>query len=180
MKKITFACLLLVLLSSCGSLGTKTYDFPTFTFKYPAGWKSLAEISPSYKSGKEYMWLHVREDFTLTNAKAEGEPGLYLTVATKEHIDLVTFPTWTYATVEEYSQNLNQVPVTLGGVDGLMYHYDRQWAGQWYQFRDYWVTDGMLTYLLSFHAEDLGGFQEEIDLILESVTFKEWDPFAKN
>ena len=180
MKKIAFSMLMLVLLTSCASMRTKTYDFPTFTLKYPASWKTMAELSPDYKRAKDFMWLHIGEEFTLTSARQAGEPGLYLTVATRSHGDNVTFAYWTYATVEEYTRNLNQVPVTVGGVEGVMYHYDREWDGQWYQFRDYWLTEGMLSYLLSFRAADLDEYQKEIDLILESITFKEWDPFAKN
>ena len=180
MKKIAFALLLLVLITSCTTMRTKTYDFATFTMQYPANWKTMLELSPDYEPARDFMWLHVREDFTITSAQQPGAAGLYLTVVTKEHLDLVTFPTWTYATVEEYTRGFNQVPATVGGADGYMYHYDRLWEGQWYEFRDYWFTEGALSYLLSFRAPDLDKYQDQIDLILNSMTFKEWDPFAKN
>lgn len=180
MKKITLALLVVVFLTSCAGWRTKTYEFPTFTMKYPASWKTMEEISPTYKKGEEYMWLHINEDFVLTSAKKEGDPGLYLTVSARAHGDNLTFSYWTYATVEDYTRNLNQVPVTVGGVDGVMYHYDREWEGQWYQLRDYWFNYQMLSYYLSFRAENLADYQREIDLILDSFTLKEWDPFAKH
>ena len=180
MKKIAFSLLMLVLLTSCASMRTKTYEFPTFSMQYPASWKTMVELSPEYKPARDYMWLHISEDFTLTSAKKEGDPGLYLMVSARAHGDNLTFSYWTYATVEEYTHNLNQVPVTVGGVEGVMYHYDREWEGKWYQMRDYWLTYQMLSYTLSFRAENLDDYNQEIDLILDSFTFKEWDPFAKN
>lgn len=174
MRKNSLFILLLVLLTACAPVGSQTYDFATFTFQYPAGWKTMAELSPTYRSGEEYMWLHINEDFSLTSARQAGDPGLYLTVASREHssASILTFTHWTYSTIEDDTRNLNQAPVTVDGINGTLYHYDRLWNDQWYQFQDVWVEKGMLSYLLSFHAADLSDYQKEIDLILESIKFK--------
>jgi hypothetical protein len=174
LRNISLAILLLFLLAACAPLGTQTYDFATFTFQYPAGWKTMAEISPAYKSGQDYMWLHINEDLTVTSAKEEGGKGLNFTVASREHssASILTFTHWTYSTLEDYIRDLNQAPVTVDGIDGTLYHYDRQLNDQWFQFQDVWVEKGMLSYLLSFQAADLGDYEKEIKLILESFTFK--------
>lgn len=174
MRNISLLSLLLVLLTACSAVGSQTYDFATFTFQYPAGWKTMAELSPTYTSGQDYMWLHINEDFSLTSARQAGDPGLYFTVASREHssASILTFTHWTYSTIEDYTRNLNQAPVTIDGINGTLYHYDRLWNDQWYQFQDIWVENGMLSYLLSFRAEDLSDYEKEIKLILESLTFK--------
>ena len=174
MRNSSLFIFLLVLLTACTAVGAQTYDFATFTFGYSGSWKSMAELSPTYKSGQEYMWLHILEDLTVTSAKQEGGPGLYFTVASREHssASILTFTHWTYSTIEDDTRTLNQAPVSVDGIDGTLYHYDRLWDGQWYQFEDIWVEKGMLSYLLSFRAEDLSKYEAEIKLILESFTFK--------
>ncbi len=174
MRKISLSILLLVLLTACTAVGTQTYDFATFTFTYPGKWKSMAELSPSYKSGREFLWMGIQEDLTVTSVKEEGAPGAYFSVASAEATD------WTidsdvdfiYALIESDVRNYSERPISVAGIDGLSATYERNWQGQWYQFHDVWIRHGSLFYLLSFRADDLGDYQKDIDMILESFTFK--------
>lgn len=175
MKRLLPSLLLIsLLLAGCNATGRKTYASPYYSFTYPAGWKTMAEISPEYQSGKNYYWLGVDEEATITSARKAGQAGLYFSVASKDGMftpGLETFPTWTYAIVEEELRELNMAPAVLSGSAGKMYHYNRLWDENWVQFQDYWIGDGLTLYLLSFRAQDLSPYQKEISEIVESFAF---------
>ncbi len=65
---------------------------------------------------------------------------------------------------------------TIDGFDATTFRYTRRLgpAGEapWYQLQDIWVDTGSLIYLLSLYAEDLTGYQQEMDLIVSSFKFK--------
>ena len=174
-RLITSLLLMFLLLTACSATGRKTYDSPYYSFTYPAGWKTMAEISPEYQSGQNYYWLGVDEEATITSAREAGQAGLYFSVASRGGMfapGLETFPTWTYAIVEEDLRELNMAPAVISGTAGKMYHYNRLWNENWFQFQDYWMEDGLTLYLLSFRAEDLSKYQKEIDKIVASFTIK--------
>lgn len=175
MKRILITLLLLgTLLSACKGLGQKTYTTEVYTFSYPAGWKSMAEISPDYQSGKNYYWLGVEEELTLTPMDKAGDPGLYFSMASSSdefNGNVITFPNWSYAMLADSIRGRNRTPLEISGFNGYLHHYERFWEGSWYQFQDYWVEDGKLLYVLSFHAQDLRPYQKEIDGVVESFAF---------
>ncbi len=51
-------------------------------------------------------------------------------------------------------------------------HYQRHWDGIWLEFQDVWTEKNKVVYLLSFNAQDLSGYAENIDLILDSFKLK--------
>ena len=173
MKKILLALILLPLLTSCALKG-QPYDYYTFSFTYPESWSPMEEISATYKSGQDYFWMGILEDLTVTSVKQEGEPGAYFSVATLEQSDepVAGIIDFMYAINEEDMRNYSERPITVAGVNGMSATYERLWEGQWLQFHDVWLEYGPLVYLLSFHAEDLGKYEKETDMILESFTFK--------
>ena len=173
MKRILAALLLLILLTSC-SLAGKTYNYYNISFAYPRSWKPMAEVSETYQSGREYLWMGLLENLTVTSSKKEGDPGINFSVATLEHTDgrIDADHHFLYSLNEADMRDYTQRPVTVAGVDGVSADYERIWQNQWYQFHDVWLEYGPLLYLLSFHAVDLSGYQNEIDMVLESFTFK--------
>lgn len=173
MKKIILSICIAWLLTACSVNGQKTYTTDQYTFSYPASWKTMAELAPDYANSRNLYWLGVEEEATLTSAKQAGQPGLYFSIASRPGMftaGLETYPTWTYAILEEDIRELNLVPVMISGTKGKMYHYQRAWENKWYQFQDYWMEDGLTLYLLSFRAEDLSKYQQEIDLSVESFS----------
>ncbi len=174
MKKILIALLLLPLLTSC-TLKGQPYDYYTFSFTYPDSWKPMGEVSTTYQSGQDYFWMGILEDLTVTSVKQEGEPGAYFSVATLEQSDepIAGIIDFMYAIHEADMRNYGERPIIVSGVNAMSATYERLWEGEWLQFHDVWVEYGPLVYLLSFHAEDLGKYTKETDMILESFTFKD-------
>jgi len=170
---ITPLLLLTILLTACSPAG-KQFDYYTLTFTYPNSWKPMAEVSETYQSGREFMWMGIQEDLTVTSVKAEGAPGAYFSVASAEATDwsIDSDVDFMYAMNEADMRNYSERPISVAGIEGLSATYERSWQDQWYQFHDVWIRDGSLFYLLSFRADDLGDYQKELDMILESFTFK--------
>jgi len=173
-KKILLTLLLLPLLTSCALKG-QPYDYYTFSFTYPESWSPMEEVSATYKSGQDYFWMGILEDLTVTSIKQDGEPGAYFSVATLEQSDepVAGIIDFMYAINEDDIRNYSERPITVAGVKGMSATYERIWNEQWLDFHDIWLEYGPLVYLLSFRAEDLDKYQKEVDMILESFTFKE-------
>lgn len=175
MKRVHLSLLLVtLLLGACNAIGRTTYTSPGYSFSYPASWKTLAELSPDYQSGKNYYWLGVVEEVTVTPADRAGDPGLYFSIAASTdefNGNVITLPNWSYAIVADAIRDRNRAPVKIGGNDGYLHHYNRAWEGSWLQFQDYWVEEGKLLYLLSFRAANLSPYQKEIDRIVASFAF---------
>ena len=173
MKKILLAFLLLSLLTSC-TLQGQPYDYYTFSFTYPKSWQPMEQVSETYQSGQDYYWMGILENLTVTSIKKEGESGASFSVATLEQTDepIAGIIDFMYAIHEEDMRNYGERPITVSGITGMSSTYERMWDGQWLDFHDVWVEYGPLVYLLSFRAEDLDQYQKEMDMILESFTFK--------
>lgn len=178
MKRIFSAVLLLSLLASCSKIDQKTYDFSTLTFQYPGNWREMGEVTSFYKTGQYFFSMHIFEDLTITSAQQDGEPGAYFSVASLEHPyeGVEVFRYWMYGMLSDYTRGLSEAPATIDGFAATHYQYTRRLGpdgeAPWYQFQDIWVDTGPLIYLLSFYAEDLSGYQDAIDLIVESFRFK--------
>ena len=178
MKRIFSAILLLSLLASCSVLTQKTFDFPTLTFKYPADWRELLEVDSAYQIDQYFFSMHIFEDLTITNAREDGAPGAYFSVASLEHPyeGKEVFLHWMYGTLSDYTREMSISPASINGFEATTYRYTRRLGAEgeapWYQFRDIWVDTGPLIYLLSFYAEDLSGYQNAMDMIVESFKFK--------
>lgn len=162
-----------LLLTSCGLVG-KRYDYYNLSFKYPLSWKPMAEVSESYQSGREFLWMGLLEDLTVTSAKQAGEPEAYFSVASLEETDgrIDADIAFIYALNEADMRNYRQRPITVAGIEGLSATYERKWQNYWYQFHDVWLEHGPLLYLLSFRAGDLESHRSEMEMILESFEFE--------
>ncbi len=170
---ITPLLLLTLLLTACTPAG-KQFDYYTLTFTYPNSWQPLGEVSESYQSGGEFLWMGIQEDLTVTSVKAEGEPGAYFSVASAEATDwsIDSDVDFMYAMNESDMRNYAERPITVAGIEGLSATYERNWQNQWTQFHDVWIRNGSLFYLLSFRADDLESQRAEMEMILESFKFK--------
>lgn len=166
--------MLILILTSCSRVGQR-YDYFNMSFTYPRSWRPMAEISPAYQSGREFLWMGLLENLTVTSVKQTGEPGAYFSVASLERYDGVIDADidYLYARNEADMRNYSQRPITVAGIDGLSATYERKWQNQWLQFHDVWLEHGSLFYLLSFRANDLSLHQSEMDMILESFTFQD-------
>jgi hypothetical protein len=173
MKRILTALLPLILLTSC-SLAGKTYHHYNITFTYPRGWNPMSEVSQTYESEREFLWMGLLENLTVTSVKQPGEPGAYFSVASLERSDGVIDADidYLYARNEADMRNYVQRPITVAGIEGLSATYERLWQNQWLQFHDVWLEYGSLFYLLSYRAEDLSLYQSEMEMILESFSFQ--------
>lgn len=173
MKRILTALLPLILLAACSRI-EQGYDYFNMSFSYPRSWRPMAEVSETYQSGREFLWMGLLENLTVTSVREPGEPGVYFSVASLERFDGVIDADidYLYARNEADMRNYGQRPITVAGIEGLSATYERKWQGQWLQFHDVWLEHGSLFYLLSFRAEDLSLYQSELDMILESFSFK--------
>lgn len=174
MKRFFLSLLLIpVLLTSC-SLASKRYEYFNLSFKYPLSWRPMGEVSESYQKGRDFMWMGLTEDLTVTSVKKVEEKGAYFSVASLESTDgrIDADIDFIYALNEADMRNFSKRPITFGGINAQMATYDRIWQNQWYQFHDVWIDKGGLLYLLSFRADDLSLYQSEMDMILDSFTFK--------
>ena len=173
MKRVLTVLLPFILLTSC-SLAGKPYQHFNMTFTYPRSWKPMSEVSETYESEREFLWMGLLENLTVTSVKEPGGPGAYFSVASLERYDGVIDADidYLYARNEADMRNYGERPVTVAGIEGLSATYERLWQGQWLQFHDVWLEHGSLFYLLSFRAEDLSNYQSEMDMILESFSFK--------
>lgn len=178
MKRLLSAILLLSLLASCSMIDHKTYDFSTLTFNYPGNWREMGDVTSFYKTGQYFFSMHIFEDLTLTSAKHDGEPGMYFSVASLEHPyeGVEVFRYWMYGMLADYTEEMVETTTSIDGFKATRHQYTRRLGPEgetpWYQFKDIWVDTGPLIYLLSFYAEDLTGYQEEIDMIVDSFRFK--------
>ena len=174
MRKTSLFFWLLVMLTACAPAG-QPFEYYTLIFTYPKSWKPMAEVSASYQSGGEFLWMGLLEDLTVTSVKAEGAPGAYFSVASAEATDwsIDADVDFIYALIEADMRNYSERPITVAGIEGLSATYERNWQNQWIQFQDVWLRHGALFYLLSFRAEDLESHRAEMEMILESFTFKQ-------
>ena len=160
------------LLTACSRLGQRLEYF-NLSFTYPRSWRPLSEVSESYQSGREFLWMGLLENLTVTSVKHEGESGAYFSVASLERSDgrIDADIDFIYAINEADMRNFSKRPIAVAGIAGLSATYERNWRNQWLQFHDIWLEHGSLFYLLSFRADDLSQYPSEMDMILESFAF---------
>lgn len=173
MKRLLIALLTcMLLLPACSRIGQR-YDYFNMSFTYPRSWLPMAEVSETYQSGREFLWMGLLEDLTVTSARQDGEPGAYFSVASLEGTDgrIDADIDFIYALNEADMRNYSERPVTVAGIEGLSATYERKWQNTWYQFHDVWLEHGPLLYLLSFRAGDLESHRGELEMILESFKF---------
>jgi hypothetical protein len=178
-KGLFLAMALLALATGCASFGPsgpRTYEDTAFSFQYPESWQTMAKLwGDRYQPGKEYYQLGVNEIVTVTSAQKQGESGVWFAVASTplaEASDPEYDVHQTYGPFMDDLQGYTEAGVTVAGLDGFQAAYRRPWGEPWWQFRDIWLVNDSMLYLLSFHAASLDESQGDIDFILNSFAFK--------
>jgi len=158
----------------------KVFDHPSFSFTIPAGWQTMEELwQRPQEMGRDYYALGVGEIIMITNARvqADGPYGAYFAVASSPLAGGADLETRFHQTYDPLIPNLravSQQKFTASSLTGLEITYQRPWGEPWWQFRDIWVEQNAVIYILSFHAlpGDFETHSEEYELILQSFNFK--------
>jgi hypothetical protein len=163
------------LLVACKRASSGIYDHVDFSFELPDQWQLMSDLWPNYQSGRDYYRLGVTEIVMVTSVKKQGQTGAFFAVASAPKpadSSLEDLFHTTYAQISEEIQDVSENPLVLSGVPGFEIYYRRPWGEPWWQFRDIWLENNEIVYVLSFHAFDLNKYQEEFGPILDSFVFK--------
>jgi hypothetical protein len=89
-------------------------------------------------------------------------------------IDLESVVRETYTPFMDTLQDYAERNTTVAGIDGFEVTYKRPWGEPWWRFRDIWLVNDSVLYLLSFHAypTSFDSFQEDFDFILNNFTLE--------
>ena len=174
-KRLLLLMLIFVALACRNSTAPRLYDHPEFTFTYPVHWHLMSEVFPQYETGRDYYRLGVREIVMVTSVQKAGQSGAYFAVASAplpEALDLETFQRQCYQPFAEGLGDVSEQTVMIHDSPAVEVTYTRPWGEAWWQFRDLWLERDGIAYLLSFHALSLADYQQEMDAILDSFSFK--------
>lgn len=180
--KMLFCGFLLVLTQSCSSMGTeiqntKTPELSTkesiyqndiFAFTIPEGWGIK-------QSDGEYYDLGVIEDITIHDNSLSTKSNAFFSIASAplsngESIESLFSQAYKKGPqIENAVTNLFERD-TLSGIEIT---YDRPWGEPWWKFRDIWLENDGIIYVLSFHAypNAFESTAESFNSILDSFSF---------
>ena len=180
-QKTGLAILMLVIVLGCavfGPSGPTVYDNSDFSFQYPETWQTMTDLwGDRYQPGREYYQLGINEIIMVTSVQKQGESGAWFAVASTplaETINLEHVVSETYAPFMDTLQDYTERNTTVAGTDGFEVTYKRPWGEPWWQFRDIWIVNDSVLYVLSSHAypTSFNSFQEDFEFILNSFTLK--------
>jgi hypothetical protein len=181
LQKIGLAILTSIIVLGCAIFGSSrptSYDDPNFSFQYPETWQTMTDLwGDRYQPGQEYYQLGVNEIIMVTSVKKQGESGAWFAVASAPSagaIDLESVVRETYTPFMDALQDYAERNTTVAGIDGFEVTYKRPWGEPWWRFRDIWLVNDSVLYLLSFHAypTSFDSFQEDFDFILNNFTLE--------
>lgn len=177
---------LLLLALACRSLSTgfvptdtpeevlleRIYENENFTFMIPEGW----EVTPS---DGEYFDLGVQQIVTLYNGSLRSESNAFFTIASalSNGESLEAYISQAYSKGPDL-KNVVTSPFDRYSSPGLEITYDRPWGEPWWRFKDIWLENAGVVYVLSFRAypDVFGNQTQSFDSILNSFSFKQGIP----
>lgn len=185
-KFVWIGSVLILTVLACQSLmpatpsSAKVYDHPTFSFTIPAGWQTMEELwGQRQQAERNYYQLGVDEIIMVTNARKQGDGTYraYFAVASSPLAGGVDLEERFHRTYDPLIPDLRAVTQTYfdnGTLRGLEITYERPWGEPWWKFRDIWVENDAVIYVLSFHCPpgDFETYQGDFELILKSFNFK--------
>ena len=156
------------------------FENEEFSFTIPVKWQTMEELwGRPQDAGKDYFALGVEEIIMITNAQsqADGPYSTYFAVASSPlagGTDLETRFHQTYDPLIPDLREVSQQKFDADALSGFEITYQRPWGEPWWQFRDIWVENDAVIYVLSFHAApgDFEKHQDDFDMILNSFNFK--------
>lgn len=178
--EITLGFLLAVSLAcSLAPSKASTFDHDNFSFTIPAGWKTMDEIwnrPPS--SGQDYYGLGVQQIVMIQYPPRKGQGKAFFGVASSplaEGQDLESVFEHAYQNPTPRIENVSKQDFELGDFSGYEITYRRPWGEPWWQFRDIWLEEDGVVYVLSFHAPpgSFDSYTDTFNQILESYQFKD-------
>jgi len=158
----------------------RPFENENFSFTIPAGWQTMEELwEQPQEPGRDYYALGVGEIIMITSARlqVDGPYSAYFAVASSPlagGTDLETRFHQTYDPLIPELREVSQTDFDNGTLSGLEITYQRPWGEPWWQFRDIWLKQDAVIYVLSFHTapNDFEKYQNDFDLILKSFKFK--------
>ncbi len=158
----------------------KTFEHSAFSFTIPAGWQTMEELwGYPQEVGRDYYALGLGELIMITSAKikADGPYSAYFAVASSPLAGGTDLETRFKETYDPLISELRDVSETIfdnGTLSGLEINYQRPWGEPWWQFRDIWLEQEGVIFVLSFHGSpsDFETYRDDFNLILLSFKFK--------
>lgn len=173
---------LIFLFSSCTILNSSSrgrlYDAAEFSFTIPPGWKTDEEVWTQYTLiRKEYKNLGVKEIIQLQHPPRQGRGRAFFTVASSPMTDELTLEErflQTYQALESWEEIMNPsiLPFEQGEMLGFQIYYERFWGVPLWSFRDVWLENDRIIYVLSFHTDSFEEYSEIFEVFLKSFNFK--------
>jgi hypothetical protein len=177
---ISLGFLLTMLLTSCISpTKSRTFENDAFTFTIPAHWKTIDEVwNRPDSSGQEYYGLGVQELVTIQYPTIPGKGKAFFAVASsqvQDGQDLESRFNQAYQMATPEIQDMVIQSFEQGNLSGYEITYNRPWGEPWWKFRDIWLENDNVIYVLSFHASpnSFETYNDTFDQILENFKFKD-------
>ena len=177
---ISFGFLLLVPLA-CNLIPTqpRTFENERISFTIPAGWQTMEEVwdRPATRD-RDYYGLGLQELVMIQYPPEQGQGKAFFAVASSplaEGEQLEARFTQAYQNAIPEIEDVIQGTFELGGLTGFEITYRRPWGEPWWNFRDIWLEQDGMIYVLSFHASPnaFETYSETLDGILESFQVNE-------
>jgi len=154
-----------------GAAAERTFENDAFILTVPAGWGMSM-------SGGDYFDLGTREVITFYNDPLRTDAKAFLTVssaALEPGEDLEQRANAAYSVQQTGIEDLVLKPYEQGGMTGIEAAYLRPWGEPWWQFRDVWLLQDGVAYLLSFHSypDNFAPNADLFDAMLKSFSFKD-------
>ena len=173
---------LVFLFSSCSILNSvsrgRSYDTAEFSFTIPPGWKTDEEVWTQYTfSRKEYKNLGVKEIISVLYPPRQGRGQAFFTVASSPMTDEFTLEErflQSYQALEIMERIMDPSihPFEQGELSGFQIYYQRFWGEPLWSFRDIWLENDRIIYVLSFQTYNFERYSETFQEILNSFNFK--------
>lgn len=174
-RKLILFLLILFIMGACGEVKRENrYDHADFSFSYPGKWHLMSDLWPDYTIDNNYKNLGIVEIITVTSVQKQGKFGLWFTVASTslDGDDLETMYKQTYASIKSDIRDVVESIAVIDNSSAFEINYSRPFGDPWWEFRDIWLEKEGNAYVLSAHALNLDSYQNEVDSIIDSFTFK--------
>lgn len=172
--------ILLYLMGACSPYADdRVYDGDGFSFTIPPQWATFEEVwDRPQPTGVDFYGLGVETLVTIQTPTKPGKGVMFFSVAGAPLADGETLPTrfqQAYAEPIPAIEDAQEETLDFNGSTAYATTYRRPWGEPWWQFRDVWLEQEDMVYVLSFHCSP-GSFADNAALmeeIIGSVSFDE-------